>query len=113
MLRGLVTVVLVGAVGGAAAAEQTPSSQIELGRKVYEREKCATCHQIDKKGNSRFPLDGVAKRLAPTQLRMWLTDTRRMEQALPRLPAIRMSARKFRLKDVELDALVAYLKTLK
>jgi hypothetical protein len=36
-----------------------------------------------------------------------------MEAALPRLPPIRMSARKYRLPDKDLDALVAYLLTLK
>jgi hypothetical protein len=36
-----------------------------------------------------------------------------MEAALPRLPAIRMSEIKIRLDDRELDALVAYLASLK
>ena len=93
----------------AGSARQQP----EDGRKVYEREKCATCHQIAKQGNSRYPLDGVANRLTPEQLRRWLTHPADMEAALPRMPALRMSTMKYRLNRQELDALVAYLETLK
>ena len=93
----------------AAVARQ----QSEAGRRIYEREKCATCHQIEKRGNSRYPLDGVARRLTPEQLRRWLTDPADMEAALPRMPALRMSTMKYRLNRQELDALVAYLETLK
>ena len=105
------------AVAGAAQAPArgtpSPSSTIAAGRKVYEREKCATCHQIAKHGNSRFPLDGVASRLTPDQIRRWITDTAKMEDALPRLPAVRMSTTRYRLSDPDLAALVDYLKTLK
>jgi cytochrome c2 len=93
----------------ASAARQQP----DAGRKVYEREKCATCHQIEKRGNTRYPLDGVASRLTSTQLRRWLTHPAEMEAALPRMPALRMSTMKYRLNRQELDALVAYLETLK
>jgi mono/diheme cytochrome c family protein len=97
--------------GTGVAAQQPPSA--EAGRKVFEREKCAACHQIAKQGNSRYPLDGVASRLTAEQLRRWITDTAAMEAALPRLPPIRMSARKYRLKEADLDALVRYLQSLK
>ena len=111
---------LVGLVAGSAivaGAQSKPAptdaERIERGRHVYERLKCATCHQIAKKGNSRFPLDGVASRLSADDLRRWITDTARMEDALPRMPAVRMSATKYRLSAADLDGLVAYLGTLK
>ena len=87
--------------------------RIEAGRKVYDRERCATCHQIARRGNSRFPLDGVGSRLTPVQIRRGLTHTAEMEAALPRLPAIRMSSTKYRLSKDDLDALVAYLSALR
>lgn len=98
-------------VGAALNAQSDP--RVEAGRKVYEREKCAGCHQIARQGNSRFPLDGVGARLTPEQIRRWITNTAEMEDALPRLPAIRMSSTKYRLSKDELDAIVAYLSTLK
>lgn len=123
--RAVVLTALVGSLGGAARAghssapttrvqvPQTADALITAGRKVYEQQKCATCHQIARRGNSRFPLDGVGSKLTPEQLRRWMTDTAEMEAALPRLPAIRMSEVKFRLNARELDALVAYLASLK
>ena len=123
--RAIVLAVLVSPLGGAARAgesgvaapriqvPQTADALVTAGRKVYEQQKCATCHQIVKRGNSRFPLDDVGSKLTPEQLRRWMTDTAEMEAALPRMPAIRMSEIKFRLNARELDALVAYLASLK
>ena len=95
---------------GTAAPHQ---ERVDAGRRLYERHKCASCHQIDGRGNSRFPLDGVAGRLAADDLRRWLTDTARMEAAQARLPAIRMSAMNYRFSPDDLAALVDYLRTLK
>ena len=96
-----------------AQASQPADTLVSAGRKIYDQQKCATCHQIAKRGNSRFPLDGVGSKLTADQLRRWMTDTAEMEAALPRLPAIRMSEMRFRLNARELDALVAYLASLK
>jgi mono/diheme cytochrome c family protein len=117
MRRGL-SLVIAGCVAalGVAVNAQLPAApdaaRVEAGRKVYEREKCATCHQIAGRGNSRFPLDGVGRKLTSEQLRLWITDTLKMEDALPRLPVVRMSATKYRLSAKDLDALVLYLGTL-
>jgi mono/diheme cytochrome c family protein len=96
------------AAGAGAGAAQTRD-----GRQVYEREKCATCHQIARRGNSRYPLDGVGSRLTAEEIRRWITRPAEMEAALPRMPALRMSTMKSRLDKEELEALVAYLQTLK
>ena len=111
----VVATVLAGRAASAVrvAAAETPQERVEAGRRLYERHKCATCHQIDGRGNGRFPLDGVAARLASADLRRWLTDTARMEAAQPRLPAIRMSAMKYRFSPDDVAALVDYLGTLK
>ena len=112
----------LGAVPSSAGAQARPPASavapadaalIQAGRKIYDQHKCVTCHQIAKHGNSRFPLDGVGSRLTTDQLRRWITDTAEMEAALPRMPAIRMSATRYRLSPRELDALVAYLASLK
>jgi cytochrome c2 len=97
----------------AVVSASVPRQQLDAGRKVYEREKCSMCHQIEKRGNTRYPLDGVASRLTSEQLRRWLTHPAEMEAALPRMPALRMSTMNYRFNRQELDALVAYLETLK
>ena len=89
------------------------SKTVEAGRRIYEREKCAVCHQVAGRGNQRFPLDGVGSRLSADALRRWFTHTIEMEAAKPRKPAIEMSSRKYNFRDADLDALVAYLVSLK
>jgi len=96
----------------AVVSAQDPKT-IETGRRVYEREKCAVCHQVAGRGNSRFPLDGVGSRLSANDLRRWFTHTVQMEAAKPRKPAIEMSSRKYNFRDTDLNALIEYLRTLK
>ena len=113
MLRFAASLVAAGFAGGLVVAAQGAATPADAGRRVYEREKCATCHQIEKRGNRRYPLDGVATKLTAEQLRKWLTNPAEMEAALPRMPALRMSTMKYRLNTQDLDAIVAYLQTLK
>jgi hypothetical protein len=71
---------------------------------------------IEGRGNIRFALDHVAARLTEADLRRWLTDTAEMERALATQPAIRMSEwlkSNRRISDADLDALVAYMSSLK
>ena len=86
---------------------------VETGRRIYDRQKCADCHQIAGRGNSRFPLDGVGSRLSADDLRRWFTHTVQMEAAKSRKPAIEMSSRKYNFRDADLNALIEYLRTLK
>jgi len=94
-------------------ASPAPANPIAVGRKIYEKEKCATCHQIAHQGNGRYPLDRVGSKLSDVDIRRWITDTARMESALPVLPPLRMSSTQYKLKPADLDALVAYLASLK
>lgn len=87
--------------------------QIEAGRKIYNAEGCATCHMIAGRGNRMFPLDGVGTKLSADEIRRWLTNTREMEDALPKTPAIKMSTRKYNFNDGDLAAVVAFLQSLK
>jgi mono/diheme cytochrome c family protein len=96
-----------------AAVGQAPVPQIEAGRRLYVTQKCSACHLVAGQGNKRFPLDGVGQRLTAVDLRRWFTHTVEMEARLPKQPAIKMSSRKYKLSDADLDALVAYLQSLK
>lgn len=99
------------AFGASAGAQDV--KKLELGRKIYESQGCAKCHMVAGKGNKMFPLDGVGSKLPAADIRKWFTHTAAMEAALPKKPAIMMSARKYNLRDADLDALVAYLMSLK
>ena len=82
------------------------------GQKVYEKQKCSLCHSVDGKGNTKGPLAGVAKKHDAAALRLWLTQPAEMAKKhnATRKPPMKSFAS---LPAADLDALVAYLQTLK
>lgn len=109
----MAVVVWLGLAVAAAVGQPSALDRIEAGRRLYVAQKCSVCHLVAGQGNKRFPLDGIGQRVTAVDLRRWLTHTVEMEARLPKQPAIKMSSRKYRFNDAELDALVAYLQSLK
>ena len=92
----------------------TPAAQdaaVTLGEKVYATQKCAMCHSIGDKGNKKGPLDGVASKLTAEELHAWIVDAKGMtaKTKAPRKPVMR----EYKLPEEDVDALVAYMMTLK
>ena len=87
-------------------------SAIERGQKVYAAEKCVVCHAIAGQGNKRGLLDGVASKLSTDELRQWIVNAAEMtaKTNATRKPVMKSYAH---LAKDEVDALVAYLQTLK
>jgi mono/diheme cytochrome c family protein len=96
----------------AALAGQDKAADIERGKAVYTEQKCTMCHSIEGKGNKQNPLDGVGTKLSAADIRKWITSPKEMEASLPTKPKISMKAYT-NLKPADLDALVAYLESLK
>jgi mono/diheme cytochrome c family protein len=87
------------------------SDDVEQGQKVYSAQKCSICHSIGGTGNKKGPLDGVGTKLTADQIRLWMTDA-------PAMTAKTKAARKppmksYMLPKEDLDALVAYMQSLK
>ena len=97
-------------VAGTASAQD---AKIEKGIKVYADQKCAMCHSIAGKGNVKGPLDGVGDKYKVEELRQWMTDPAGMtaKHKAERKPA--MPAKYASLPKDDLDALVAYMASLK
>lgn len=102
----------------AVAAEPPPVAadadvaRIERGRAVYADAGCAGCHAIDGQGNPRNPLDGVGSSLSPEEIRHYTTaDPAVADDLAPRVVAAKKEFAKLPAED--LDALVAYLSSLK
>jgi mono/diheme cytochrome c family protein len=91
---------------------QTPD-RVQTGQALYAKHGCAKCHQVGGRGNKMFPLDGVAGKMTAADIRNWLVNPAEMEKKLPKPPPLKMSAQKYKFTPQELDALVAYLQTLK
>jgi mono/diheme cytochrome c family protein len=109
MFRSVICSVVVMAWAGTALAADDP--KIAKGTQVYADQKCALCHSIGEKGNKKGPLDGVASKYSAADLPAWIVDAKAMT-------AKTKSARKPEMKNYALpkedvDALVAYMATLK
>ena len=98
------------AVAGAAAAQD---AKIEKGIKVYADQKCAMCHAIAGKGNVKGPLDDVGSKYKAEELRQWMVDPVAMTAKFKAERKPLMPAKYASLPKDDLDALVAYMASLK
>jgi len=87
------------------------AAKIEAGKKVYDAQKCVMCHMIAGKGSKLSPLDGVGTKLKADDIKMWIVEPATMEAKLATKPKIKMKA--YKLAPADLDALVAYMVSLK
>jgi len=86
--------------------------RIEAGRQIYTQQTCARCHSITGEGNPRNPLDGVGARRSAEELRNWITGAHALQGVLPE-SAFKLKQAYGKLPDGELDALVAYMQSLR
>lgn len=105
--RGLATATFALALPAALSA-----STVEQGQKVYGDQKCAMCHSIAGKGNTKGPLDGVGKNLSTEDIRQWIVNAPEMaaKTKATRKPLMKAYSS---LSKADVDGLVAYMQTLK
>lgn len=99
------TVLAIGVGVAATWADEGSKPPAERGQEVYAAQHCSMCHSIAGKGNPKTPLDDVGGRMSADDLKKYITAPKSVKadskmKAYPTLPA------------ADLDALVAYLKTL-
>jgi mono/diheme cytochrome c family protein len=102
----------LGLLAALAASPAYAQGDAKLGEKIYAEQKCAMCHSIAGKGNAKGPLDGVGSKLGADELRQWIVDAPGMtaKTKAARKPAMRSYPK---LSTEQVDALVAYMQTLK
>jgi mono/diheme cytochrome c family protein len=93
------------------AASTAAAQDAAAGAKVFTDQKCALCHSVAGKGNLKGPLDEVGTKLSADDIRAWITDAKAMtaKTAAARKPVMK----EYTLEKHDVDALVAYLSTLK
>jgi mono/diheme cytochrome c family protein len=96
---------------GLAAAAAAQDAKVTKGQQLFADQKCTLCHSIGDKGNKKGPLDGVAGKLSADEIRSWLTDAKAMTAKTKATRKPEMKA--YTLPKDDVDALVAYLETLK
>ncbi|HZP49004.1 MAG TPA: cytochrome c [Vicinamibacterales bacterium] len=106
-MRFIAAAVICLGVAASASAQDAKAK----GEKVFADQKCALCHSIAGKGNPKGSLDGVGGKLKADEIREWITDAKGMtaKTKAPRKPEMKQ----YTLSKDDVDALVAYLSSLK
>jgi mono/diheme cytochrome c family protein len=95
------------------AAATQDEALIKKGQEVYAAQKCQMCHAIAGKGSKANPLDGVGAKLSAEDIRKWITHPTEMTAKTKSTKKPPMPAKWASLPAADLDALVAYLASLK
>ncbi len=100
------------ALGLVMRSHPAVAGPVETGQQVFAAQKCSLCHSVAGKGNAKGSLDGVATKFKAAELREWIVNAKVMAEK-------HNATRKPPMKDfsslpaADVDALVAYLQTLK
>ena len=97
-------------LGGPAPAAAQDAAR---GAEVYAAQKCATCHAIAGKGKAANPLDGVGAKLSAEDIKQWIVNPTEMTAKTKSTKKPPMPNKYGSLPAADLDALVAYLASLK
>jgi mono/diheme cytochrome c family protein len=99
-------VILVGFAAVASAQDAKAK-----GAQVFTAQKCSLCHSVAGKGNPKGALDDVGSKMKPDEIRAWIVDAKGMTAKTK--AARKPEMKQYSLPNDEVDALVAYLSSLK
>ena len=109
----LLTTALFLAAGTPALRAAGDDAQVKKGEGVYTAQKCSVCHQVAGKGNKTNPLDGVGAKLSAADIKEWIVDPVAAAAKAKSTKKPPMPAKYKGLPAADIDALVAYLQSLK
>jgi len=95
----------------AASSAWAQNAKAARGQQVFTDQKCSLCHSIGGHGNPKGPLDDVGSKLSADEIRQWITNAK--EMAAKTKATRKPEMKQFTLPKDDVDALVAYLQTLK
>ena len=108
----LTSVLAVASVPTVRAAGQDPGLA-KKGEALYGAQKCQICHAIAGTGNKNNPLDKVGAKLSAADIREWIVNPVEMAKKSKSTGKPAMPAKYKGLAPAEIDALVAYMQSLK
>ena len=101
------------ALAGPSPAAAQDAAAIKRGQEVYAAQKCSLCHAIAGKGKASSPLDGVGTKLSAADIKQWIVNPTEMTAKTKSTKKPPMPNKYGSLPAADVDALVAYLQTLK
>jgi mono/diheme cytochrome c family protein len=96
-----------------ASSPASAGQDAARGQEVYAAQKCQGCHNIAGKGFKNNTLDGVGARLSAAELKAWIVTPKEMATKTAATGKPPMPDRYAKLPAADIDALVAYMQTLK
>jgi mono/diheme cytochrome c family protein len=112
MTQGLfITAIAVTLVAGLPRVARAQDAN--RGAKVYAAQKCSVCHSIAGKGGKSGALDGVGAKLSADDTRQWILEPVAMAKKSSSTKKPPMPKKYNKLPAADLDALVAYMQSLK
>lgn len=108
VIRMLTIAAVVSAMPALARAQDA-----EKGKALYAAQKCSVCHSIAGTGGKASALDGVGKKLSADDIKAWITTPKVMEKKTNSTKKPPMPDRYAKLPAADVDALVAYMVSLK
>ncbi len=94
-------------------AQPAAAQDAAKGQAVYTAQKCQMCHAIAGKGSKANPLDGVGGKLSADDIKQWITHPTEAAAKAKSTKKPPMPAKYGSLPAADLDALVAYMQSLK
>ena len=101
------------ATGSLVHAAGQDAAAVQKGEALYGAQKCMVCHMIAGKGNKNNPLDKVGAKLSAADIREWIVNPAEMAKKSKSTGKPPMPAKYKGLAPAEIDALVAYIQSLK
>jgi mono/diheme cytochrome c family protein len=113
--RTTLSVVAVAFAAGMATplAAAQDDALVKKGQEVYTAQKCSMCHSVAGKGSKSNPLDGVGKKLSAEEIRLWIVNPKEATAKAKSAKKPPMPDKYSKLPAADIDALVAYMQSLK
>ena len=116
MHRTLVTkgwLVVFALISSAGIATAQDAAQVKKGQEVYTAQKCSICHSVAGKGGKSSPLDGVGTKLTAADIKAWIVTPVEAATKAKSTKKPPMPAKYGKLPAADIDAMVAYMQSLK
>src|SRR5262245_55299030 len=110
-MRTLLTIVFT--LGSVMAASAQDAALVAKGQQVYTAQKCSVCHSVAGKGGKASALDGVGAKLSAEDIRQWITHPKDAAAKAKSTKKPPMPAKYASLPAADIDAVVAYMQSLK
>jgi len=107
----ILTVASIALSARSAAAQDAVA--VKRGQALFNAQKCSVCHSIAGKGAKANPLDGVGAKLSAEDIRHWIVNPTEMTAKTKSTKKPPMVAKYGKLPEADIDALVAYMQSLK